>query len=192
MWLVTWLVPGQGSPAGMAEARAPWQGATAPAVRPGPSVGRATRPGCATAGSARAIAGVGLVDPREATVRHVEERGRHHVRLAAGVDGVVFVPGVLQEHLPGGVGVDPALAAGDPLAVEPDLTGLYGDHGGAWVRVPAREPGGLHRDLVDGDVVAPALVDLEGAPGLSAPDQHAGKPGRVGGACHRHRAHHEH
>src|ERR671921_199607 len=124
MGLVTWLVPGQGSPAGMAEASAPWQCATAPAVRSGPSAGRAIRPGCAPARSARAIAGVGLVDPRAATMRHVEEGGRHHERLTAGVDDVVLGPGVLQEHLPGGVGADPALAAGDPLAEHRELTGL--------------------------------------------------------------------
>ena len=63
-----------------------------------------------------AVARVALVDPREAKVRHVEERDRYHIRRAAGVDGVVLDAGVLQEHLPGGEGADPALAAGDPLA----------------------------------------------------------------------------
>src|SRR5512133_3397939 len=103
----------------------------------GPSAGRATRPGWATAGSARAIAGVGLLDPRVATVRHVEEGDRHDGGLGTGVDGVVLVLGVLEEHLPGGVGANPASATGDPLAEQPDLTGLHGYHGCAWVRVPA-------------------------------------------------------
>src|SRR5262249_46944623 len=78
--------------------------------------------------SARAIAGIGLVDTIAATVRHVEKCGRRDGRLGASIDDVLLVLGMLKEDLPGGVGVNAALAATDRLAVDRDLTRLHDHH----------------------------------------------------------------
>src|SRR6266536_4732008 len=141
--------------------------------------------------SAWAIAGVGPLDAIAATVGHVEVRDRQDGGHVAIVDGVLLVFGMLEEDLPGGVGVDAALAAADRLAVEGELTGLDDQHYYAWVRVPARKTAGRYRVLRGDDVVALSLLDPEGVIGLSAPDQHGGKPGPGVRACHRDRARHE-
>src|SRR5262249_33913875 len=141
--------------------------------------------------SAGAIAGIGLVDTIAATVRHVEKRGRRDGRLGASIDDVLLVLGMLKEDLPGGVGVNAALAATDRLAVDSDLTRLHDHHYYARVRVPARKTAGRKRVLRCDDVVAFSLLDPEGVIGLSAPDQHAGEPGPGVRAGHGDRARHE-